>query len=243
VNRRLFAAAVLLLAGLSAHAGEAQPEGKTYAPGPFDSLAFDGSANVLFRQGERDEVFVEGDAEVQKAVAVELRGSTVVVRSEGGWRFWSSRQRAKLRVTMRELRSLQVSGAADVVAEGPVELKTLNVSISGSAVVRFERLRAQVLRFVVSGSGDGHFGGSVDELSVAISGRSDFFGEALHVRNARIAVSGVGKARVWATGELVAGISGIGTVDYWGRPNVTRRSSGIGNFNDMGPKPAPVGSP
>jgi hypothetical protein len=238
VSKYLFLFLPLMLLG-TAQAADALPEGKTYAPGAFDSLVFDGSATVQFRQGDRDEVFVEGDDEMQKSVTVELRGSTLLLRSEGGWRFWSSRQRAKVRVQMRDLKSLQVSGAADFVASEPVELKSLRISISGSAVARFDKFRAEELRFAVSGSGDGHFSGSVDELVVAVSGRSEFFGEQLHSRNARIAISGLGKVRTWTTGELSASVSGIGTVDYWGRPNVTRRSSGVSNFNDMGPKVAP----
>jgi Putative auto-transporter adhesin, head GIN domain len=239
VNRRFLLPALLSLATAAVLASEPPPAGRSYTPGPFDSVVLDGSATVQFRQGERDEVVVEGDDEVQKTISVELRGATLLLRTEGGWKFWSSRQRLKLWVQMRDLKSLQISGAADFVASDAVELKSLRIAISGSAVTRFDRLRAEELRFIVSGSGDGHFNGSVDELVVNVSGRSDFFGEQLMARNARIAISGLGKIKVWATGELNAGISGIGTVDYWGNPTLTRRTSGIGSFNDMGAKPAP----
>jgi hypothetical protein len=76
----------------------------------------------------------------------------------------------------------------------------------------------------------------VDTLAVAISGRSDFFGEQLMSRTARVGISGLGRARVWVTGELTTTVSGIGTIEYWGRPNVTRRASGVATVNDMGPK-------
>jgi hypothetical protein len=238
VKRRLLLGCVVaLVPALPLHAAEAaEPAGRRYAPGPFDSLSFGGAAVVQFHQGERDEVFVEGDDEVQRNLRLELRGSELVVRSEGNWRFWARSDRVRLRVTMRELKSLVVSGAADFVASGPLVVPRLRVDISGAAAVRFEQLRADELRFTVSGSGDGHFAGSVGALAVAISGRSDFFGEQLMSRSARVVISGMGKARVWVTGELSTAVSGIGTIEYWGRPNVSRRSSGVATVNDMGPK-------
>lgn len=223
-------------AGAAGTADAAEPAGRLHTPGSFDSLSFAGAAIVSLHQGERDEVFVEGDDEVQRSLRLELRGTELTVRSEGNWRFWARSQRVRLRVTMRELRSLTVSGAADLVAPGPVSTRSLRVGISGAGLVRFEQLRAEELRFTVSGSGDGHFKGSVDELQVAISGRSDFFGEHFAARNARVVISGLGKARVWVSGELATSVSGIGTIEYWGRPNVSRRSSGVATVNDMGPK-------
>lgn len=236
-KRHLLLSALLLALG-----AQANPEavGKTYAPGPFDTLSFGGSAIVQFRQGDRDEVFIEGDDEVQKSITVELRGTELVMRSEGNWKFWSNKQRIKMRIVMRDLKELRVSGVADFIASEPVNVKSLRVSISGAGVARFERFKAEELRFSVSGSGDGYFTGSVDELSVSISGRGDFFGEQLAVRNAKIGISGLGKARVWATGDLNAAVSGIGTVDYWGKPSLQKRSSGVGRFNDMGVKAAPA---
>ncbi len=230
-----------LLAGFAlALSAQANPEvvGKTYTPGPFDSLSFGGSAIVQFQQGDRDELFIEGNDEVQKSVTVELRGTELAMRSEGNWKFWTNKQRIKMRIVMRELKELRVSGVADFIANEPVSAKTLRVSISGAGVARFERLKAEELRFSVSGSGDGYFTGSVDELGISISGRGDFYGEHFAARNAKVSISGLGKARVWATGELSAGVSGIGTVDYWGNPNLQKRSSGIGKFNDKGAKAA-----
>jgi Putative auto-transporter adhesin, head GIN domain len=144
-----------------------------------------------------------------------------------------------VRVQMRDLKELDVSGAVDFVAGGAVNVKSLRVDISGAGVARFDRLQADMLRFSVSGSGDGHFSGSANELNVSISGRSDFFGENLLTRTARVSISGLGKAHVWTVGELSTSVSGIGTIDYWGNPKVQKRSSGVSTFNDRGAKPAP----
>lgn len=236
MNKRwLLLALLLTLSG--AHADT--PPGKHYAPGRFDALSIGGSAHIVFTQGEHDELFIEGDDTVQQRVTVELRGSELVLRSEGSWRFWSSAQRLRLRVTMRDLRQLRISGAADFIASAPVQLPRLSIGISGAGLVRFERLQVGELRFSVSGSGDGHFSGSAQALSIAVSGRAEFSGEHLAAQSVSVSISGLGTARVWALETLDASISGIGTVEYWGAPQLNMRSSAISRFIDRGPKPAP----
>jgi Putative auto-transporter adhesin, head GIN domain len=165
------------------------------------------------------------------------------VRSGGSWKFWRGAARVKLNVQMRDLKELKVSGATDFVAAEPVRLNSLRIGISGAGLVRFDQFSAEVLRIGVSGSGDAHFNGRVEKLSVSISGRSDFFGENLRCQDAQVSISGVGKAQVWAVGELNATVSGIGTVDYWGNPKLQKRASGVSTFNDRGPKALLPSSP
>ncbi len=227
-----------LLAALAAAAAQAQtPEGRAYAPGAFDGIEISGAAQVRFTQGAEEQVFVEGDEDVQKSVTLEVRGSTLQIRPTGGWKFWNSR-RVQIAVTARELRRVSISGAADLVAAQPVQAQRLEVSISGAGLARFDRLRADMLRFHVSGAGDGQMAGSVGELQVSVSGRSEFRGENLQCERASVSVSGIGDVKVWATQQLNISVSGIGTVDYWGTPQVQRRSSGIARINERGPKAA-----
>jgi Putative auto-transporter adhesin, head GIN domain len=214
------------------------PEGRAYTPGPFDSIEISGAAAVRFTQGEVDEVFVEGGPEVQRAVDLEVRNGQLVIRSGGGWKFWNA-QRTQVQVTARDLRRLSISGAADLVATLPVQVRQLAVSISGAGLARFDQLRADKLSFSVSGAGDGQMAGSVQQLDISVSGRGAFRGEQLMSERATVQVSGVGDVRLWVQEALSVSVSGIGTVDYWGAPRVSRRTSGIAKVNDHGPKAAP----
>jgi len=217
-----------------------QPVGKLYTPGPFDSLSFSGAARVSFRQGEQDELFIEGDEDVQKEVRLQLRDGQLNLHSRGTWWFWRS-SRLRVHVTARDLKQLSVSGSVNFTAPEPVQLQELRVSISGAGQVRFEQLRAEALKFGVSGAGDGHFSGQVQRLGLSISGRGDFLGESLQVQQAKVGISGLGKAKLWVDKELEVSISGIGTIDHWGEARVNRRSSGLATLNAHGPK-APAGT-
>jgi Putative auto-transporter adhesin, head GIN domain len=226
--------ALLLALPLQTLASDAPP-GKLHAPGRFDELVLSGNAVVRYQQGERDELFVQGDEEALAHVQVELEGTRLTVRNSGSWRFWSSR-RLHVQVMSRELKRLSVSGAADVVAVEPVQAGELLLSISGSGLVRFPQLKAERVRFSVSGSGDGELGGSTQQLEVSISGRGELRAEPLQAQKVRISVSGIGTVKTWAVQELEMAVSGVGTVEYWGNPSVQRRSSGISRVNAMGTK-------
>lgn len=234
--------AVFALLLLPAAAPAQAPPGRVYTPGAFDAVEVSGAAAVRFVQGDVDEVFVEGGSDAQRAVELEVRNGQLVIRSSGGWKFWNA-QRSQLQVTARDLRRLSISGAADVVASAPVQVRDLAVSISGAGLARFERLRADRLRFSVSGAGDGRMAGAVQQLDISVSGRGEFHGEQLMSERATVQVSGIGDVKVWAQQQLNISVSGVGTVDHWGTAQVRRRTSGIAKVNDHGPKTAPPGAP
>ena len=98
MNRHLssLALAALVLAPVFAHAQA--PEGKIYAPGPFDSVVLDGAGQVRLVQGDRDEVFVAGDAQAQEAVEIRLSGSRIKIDLPGSWKFWNNGSGAQVEV-------------------------------------------------------------------------------------------------------------------------------------------------
>jgi len=236
MKRRGFWIGLLCAAATLPAAAEPAAEGRSYSPGEFSAIDISGAAAVRFTQGAADQVYVEGDDDAQKTVQLEVRNGTLFIRPAGAWKFWNA-SRVQLNVTSRELRRLMISGAADVVAVGPVQIQRLDVSISGAGLARFDKLRGERLSFHVSGAGDGQMAGVVNELAVSVSGRSEFRGEQLQCERASVQVSGIGDVRVWATQQLAVSVSGVGTVDYWGTPTLQRRASGIARINDRGPKP------
>jgi len=191
-------------------------DGKRYALGPFDTVVLTGSATVRLAQGADDSVFIEGDEETQDAVDLDLDAGTLRIRPSGPWKFWRSKQ-IQIVVTARDLRRIEIKGAADVVSSEPLRLKQLVVRISGAGSVRFDKLKADRLEFNVSGSGTGQLAGAVDDLMVRISGRGVYLGENLASQTANLSVSGAGEVKVWATRELTAHVSGVATIDFWAK--------------------------
>lgn len=227
--------ALLLVAGAQPASAQAA-EGQLYTPGTFERLEVSGSAQVRLAQGERDQVFIVGNAQTQKNVQLDLRGDRLVIRPTGSWKFWDG-SRLQIEVLMRNVRQLVLSGASDLHAPGPLKTRQLDVTISGAGQARFDALAADSLRFVISGAGEGRLAGQVRTMQAAISGKGALQAEQLRAGTASVSISGVGHASFWATDAVGIGVSGVGTVDYWGPAEARQRSSGMASISYRGEKP------
>lgn len=216
-------------------------EGKLYISRPFERLELSGTANVRLIQGERDQVFVAGDAEAQKQIELDYSGDRLQIRSVDGWKMWRN-QRPQIDVTLRRLNHLILSGAGDLHAPGAFRCSQLIITISGAGSARFDELHADKLSFGISGAGAGRISGQVNDLVLRISGKGRLQAENLQATRAALSISGIGDAEVWATEQLAVSVSGFGQVDYWGRPELQRQSSGISRINARGDKPAAANS-
>ncbi len=237
MNRQLSSSltlAALVLAPVLACAQA--PEGKVYAPGPFDNVVLDGAGQVRLVQGERDEVFVSGDAQAQEAVDIRLTGGRLHIDLPGSWKFWNNGSGAQVEVRVRHLRRLTLSGANDVLAPGPISGEQLTVSMAGSGVARFDQLQVGDLNFDISGAGEGQLAGKVDHLRLSVSGKGKIGAEQLQANGANVSISGVGNAVLWPVHALNVQISGAGHVEYWGQPTVRKSISGFGSVDARGDK-------
>jgi hypothetical protein len=232
MNRRLAGRCAIAVALASALAGARAegPEGRLYTPGPFERLDIAGAGSVRLVQGERDEVFVQGDSEAQSAVAVDREGNALHLSLPGGWKFWQA-GKPQVEVRMRKLSRITLSGVSDLTAAGTIRSSHLDVDLAGSGVARFEDLQAETLSFTISGSGEGQLAGRVAALKLSVSGRGKIAADQLQVGAARVSISGVGNADLWVTDSLSADISGAGHVHYRGQPAVRQTISGLGSVD------------
>ncbi len=235
MNRHLFLLAIAATLAAPLLAQAQAPEGKVYAPGPFESVVVDGAGQVRLVQGDRDEVFVPGDARAQEEVSVRLVGTRMKIDLPGGWKFWDNAN-TQVEVRVRHLTKLTMSGANDVVAPGPVSGDELTVSMAGSGVARFDQLQVGQLNFDISGAGEGQLAGKVDRLRLSVSGKGKITADQLRAGRADVSISGVANGVLWVASDLNVRISGAGHIDYWGQPSVRKSISGWGSVDSRGEK-------
>lgn len=223
------------MAWLAAASAVAQPV-QTFTPGAFDRVVVTGQARIELSQGDKDQVTVVGDAEAARGIVMDVtRRGELLVSTEGDWKFWSSTP-VLLRVQMREIRQLTISGMSDIVAPRAIRAEDLRVVISGKGDVRMPNLTARQLRFDISGAGDADLGGAVDELVLQVSGAGRVSAGKLRAKDANVRVSGAGNSDLWVTDELNVVVSGPANVSYWGNPNVRQRVSSFGSIVARGEK-------
>jgi len=216
-------------------AGAQASEGKLYTPGPFEKIAIGGAADVKLVQGSEDQVFIAGDADVQKGVRVSLEDNTLTVQSKEGWKFWTS-SRLQISVTARKLSSISLAGAANLHAPGPLAAERLVVKLAGTGQARLDDVTADSLQFSMAGAGEAQASGRVRELTLHVAGKGRLQAENLQCQQANVSISGLGNATLWVQEELRIKIAGAGFIDYWGRPSVKPTVAGTSSIKGLGDK-------
>ena len=117
-----------------------------------------------------------------------------------------------MKVTVPTITQLSLAGAGNIEAIG-FSGGELSAEISGAGEIRAE--------------------GSVDSLTVDVSGTGALEAQDLSATRAMVEISGAGSADVTATDSLDAVVSGVGSVTYGGEPAaVAQEVSGVGSISE-----------
>lgn len=202
--------------------------------GDITEIELQGSGDLEIIQGETPSLVITAEDNLLQYILSEQSGKRLTLRTKRGVGFTNSRP-IHYRLTVKDLRSIQVSGAASIESKD-LEVNDLEVSISGYGKGNFTNLQAESLKFEISGSGNMDASGTVDEVEIEISGAGAFDGGDLKANDVRIEISGVGNATVWAVERLTPRVSGVGNVGYYGDPTIDENNSGLVNIHRIGGK-------
>jgi len=200
---------------------------------PFTRIVIEGFADVTLVQGNAEAVTVEAPAKYLPNVRTEVKDGTLTIARDRSRRWWSGLfggggRPVRVTVACRELEGISATGAIKLRAD---RLKTdrLEVAASGATSLRITALDTRELSVTGSGAMKAELAGHASEQSIAISGAGDYRGTDLVSEDARVTVSGAGRAVVQVERTLDIRISGAGSVEYLGNPKVTQRISGAGS--------------
>jgi Putative auto-transporter adhesin, head GIN domain len=175
----------------------------------FTTIVISGSANLEIEQTGEESLEITVDDNLLPLFTTEVRDGTLFIGVAEGRRLTWSGEGPRIKVTVRELRKLKVSGAVSVKA---TKLDTDSLSIS------------------ISGAGSASIAGRSDNLSITVSGAGSLDAADLQTKRATIVVSGAGDVTVNANEELDARVSGAGTIRYVGSPKLQSKVSGAGTI-------------
>jgi hypothetical protein len=175
----------------------------------FTAIVISGSANLEIEQTGEESLELTVDDNLLELFTTEVRDGTLFIGVAEGKRLTWSGKGPHIKVTVRELRKLKVSGAASVKA---TKLDTDSLSIS------------------ISGAGSASIAGRSNNLLISVSGAGSLDAVNLQTRRATVIVSGAGDVTVNASDELDARVSGAGDIWYVGTPKLQSRVSGAGSI-------------
>jgi hypothetical protein len=188
-----------------------ETERRTYDAGDFHSLSVDGVAEIDLEVGPDCLVELETDANFIDYVRVRERDGVLTLDQKNDLPNLSSDTvRFHFRITMPELKRLEVDGVAEIEGSG---------------------LAGGHLRIRADGVADIELKGEVEELDVEVDGVADLDLRRLSAEEARVRVDGVGNVALTVTDLLDASVDGMGEIEYYGDPEVARKSvDGFGSI-------------
>lgn len=195
----------------------------------FDEVVVRISGKVFIKQGNKNEVILEGDERSLERIETEVRGGRLSIGTSNGRRWSSSRSTGRINVyiTIKELKGVSVSGSGDIIGQSVFKSDDFNATISGSGDIELE-IDAKNVSARISGSGNMELSGSAEYAKLGMSGSGKYLAEDMKVDDYEISISGSGRSSVNAQENLDVRISGSGSVYYKGRPVINSSVAGSG---------------
>jgi len=139
----------------------------------------------------------------------------------------------KVTVVMKDLDYVSLSGVCKINSNDLFTPKSFTGNCSGSSSVNIKANVIGTTRMNVSGSSQIDLVGSTRNLTIDVSGTSNFRAINFIAETATINSSGTSKVSVNVTNTLSVDSSGISTVNYKGSPVIKINKSGLSTVNQI----------
>ena len=194
----------------------------------FNSIKVSSGIDVYITQGSTESIKLEADDNLHEYIMTEVIGGTLKIYTEANIR----KAKAKIvYVTIKDVESLSVSSAGDIVGKNTIKTDELDLSASSAGDIKLS-IDVKSLRCNISSAGDITLEGTADELEADLSSAGDLKAYELTTKIADVSTSSAGDAKITVTEKLTARTSSAGDIHYQGNPpEVDGRSSSAGGIH------------
>ncbi len=207
--------------------------------GEFNCIAMRGVGKMFINQGKEQSVVIEGDKIGVSRISTNVSDGKLVIdigrdwveKISAGFDFISNDIR--INITLKDLKELEVTGAADIEV-GEIKTNVLELKLIGASNLKVTELKADGLKTEIPGAGKVQVEGKVKDQSVTLAGAGNFCGYKLESDTAKVVLSGVGSAQLWVKKELDVTIAGMGSVEYYGSPVIKQSVAMLGKITSLG---------
>jgi len=208
--------------------------------GEFDCIAMRGIGKLTIRQGNVQEVKIEGGENAVSRITTNVHDGKLVIdigrdwveKLSAGLDFLSS-QDIQLTISVKALKELEITGAADIEAVD-IQGEAFDLKMTGASNIKLSNLKVDDLKTEIPGAGKITADGKVKNQSITLAGAGNFSGHDLESKTAKVILSGVGSAQLWVTDELDVTIAGVGSVEYFGSPAIKQSVTMMGKVTSLG---------
>lgn len=234
----LFAAIILLVSSVSLQAQNddknkdritIEPSGniitKEVSVTSFDQLDVNGVFNLLLIQGNKEEVKIEADDNLQPYFEVKNEGSRLVIGMKKDINIHSDKEHGKLRmkvyVTFKKLKSMDLKTVGNITSDASLNFDDLEINNKSVGNIDLQ-LITQNLNIDNKSVGNVMLGGKAEIAVIKNKGVGSIQAGSFVVQKMDIDNSGIGSAEVNAEKELKVKDSFMGKVTNKGNATIRR---------------------
>ena len=208
--------------------GEGNVIKKERTAGSFEGIRVSTGINVYLKQGDKESIAVEADENLHEYIITKVNEGVLHVYSDANIR---DAKMKRVYVTMKEVTSLNISSAGDIIGESPFKCNNIKIDVSSAGDVKLE-LTASKVEVDISSSGNVTLSGEADILNADLSSAGDLEAFNFKVKEAEVSASSAGDARVSVLEKITARASSAGDITYKGDPKyVDAHSSSAGGIH------------
>lgn len=204
---------------------------------PFSEISLRIGAKVHLEQGAKQNLEIVAKPSTLEQIVTEVKDGKLIIRFPNKDYFWKTFQPGEITIyiTTPEITGLGVSGSGDIIADGTIKTKVIDLGISGSGNIKLSELSAQQVKSTISGSGNIVLAGkdAAQDLSVVISGSGSLKALNYSADDVSVKVSGSGNVDIEAVKNLYVRIAGSGNVTYKGNPLIDQSIAGSGKVRNV----------
>ena len=196
----------------------------------FTKIDIGGGYKVILKQDSSMTVAVTIDDNLQEEVETSVSGGVLKVKSEHNI---CDATEAVLTIGVASLEGIDASGAIELQSEGTLNVKDLNLDLSGAGKVNLA-LNAANVYTEASGSSELMFSGQATSHKVDISGSGKLTALDFVVGSYSIETSGASECKINVLNSLTVNTSGASSIEYKGNPsNVVNHESGASSIKKI----------
>lgn len=203
----------------------------------FNSVAYSGSADIIYRQGSKTKVEVYGSDNLVPLLEAVVKDGTLTMKYKKRMNIRNGK--LEIRISSPELNRLTINGSADVKLVNGIQTRgdikfqingsgdlngsklscrDFSVAINGSGDVVLTDINSQSCRTAIAGSGDVRLSGKSTNANYSIAGSGDIRAVDLQAEYVTARISGSGDISCYASEKLSARVAGSGNIGYKGNP-------------------------
>ncbi len=200
----------------------------------FHGISVSNAFDVYLSQSNEEAVAVSAsEPKYRDRIKVEVKDGILRITYDNNFKWPHGNKKLKAYVSFKDIKSLDVSGACEVMVTGTIKTDVLSINLDGASDLKGEFVVKKDFSIDLNGASDMNVtNGSAENVKIRASGASNFKGFNLVTNICDAKASGASDISITVNKELSAQASGASDVQYKGDAVMKdMRTSGAGSVS------------